>query len=461
MTPQEPTSAHTLRITGWPVASAMLAVVACFAATLLFSQLELRPISDHAIDILGDAAPSLEHLAAIQTQLMRWTPQVYEHIDGADRDTNHTRATLADIRNSIDSEIALYRMLPSFPGESQLMDQVVADLALLDEVTAQVLADADAGAPQLARQRMRDHFHPRMARTNVDVTAIRTLNARFIRVRAASILETRHTAQRVVAVLGALSLLVATLATILVLRSLRSRARLLEERDRLLGARADELEAFAGRVAHDLRNPLAAIAMRVMTAQEQSDASPVIRDHLSKLARQVERTSGIIDGMLEFARAGANPAPGSHADLRAVIDELMPEVRPAAEAANAELEVEPFPPIELACAPEALASVLANLVSNAVKYVVDGQQVPRRILIRVAERDGRGHVEVTDNGPGFPANAQNTVFQPFRRLDHRHPGIGLGLATVKKIIEAYHGRVGLRSTPGEGSSFWFELPKAA
>jgi len=79
----------------------------------------------------------------------------------------------------------------------------------------------------------------------------------------------------------------------------------------------------------------------------------------------------------------------------------------------------------------------------------------------VIERDGAGHVEVIDNGPGIPTVAQQAVFEPFRRLEAKHPGIGLGLATVKKIVEAYRGKVGLVSTVGQGSAFWFELPKAA
>jgi signal transduction histidine kinase len=106
-------------------------------------------------------------------------------------------------------------------------------------------------------------------------------------------------------------------------------------------------------------------------------------------------------------------------------------------------------------------SVLSNLLGNAVKYVVDGTELPRKVSVRVHEQHGAAHVEVVDNGPGVPAGFEQTVFEPFHRVSDKQPGIGLGLATVKKIVEAYHGRVGVRSTPGHGASFWFELPKAA
>jgi signal transduction histidine kinase len=71
-------------------------------------------------------------------------------------------------------------------------------------------------------------------------------------------------------------------------------------------------------------------------------------------------------------------------------------------------------------------------------------------------------VEIADNGRGIPADRQDAIFDPFVRLspDARRPGFGLGLATVKRIAEAYGGRVGVISTEGVGSCFWFELPTA-
>jgi signal transduction histidine kinase len=439
--------------TGWPVAIAMIAVVGGFAATLLFSQLELRPISDEVVSILGDEAPGIEQLSKIQSELMHLGAQ-------ADRSNDHhgTEVDVDATRKRIDASIAEYRTLPTFPGEDEHLNRIIGDLALLDEARDAMRRRgeqmAGTGSPE------RDRFRSQLAHTDEDVAALRTVDSEYLRQRATTIAGARRSAIRVVGVLGAASVVIAVLATILVIRSLGSRARLAEERDRLLAARATELEAFAGRVAHDLKNPLAVIAMRTMLAQEQPDLGPAAAEHLRKLGQQTDRTHRIIDSLLEFARAGGAPESGAKADLRAVLDDVLTEVLPAAENVPAQVEVSAFSPIGLECAPEALARVLSNLLGNAVKYVADGKQLPHRIAIKVEVRDGAGHVEIEDNGPGVPSGTEQTIFEPFRRLDTVRPGIGLGLATVKKIIEAYHGRVGVRSTPGQGSSFWFELPKA-
>src|SRR5204862_7707427 len=126
----------------------------------------------------------------------------------------------------------------------------------------------------------------------------------------------------------------------------------------LLAARANELEAFAGRVAHDLKTPLGALALRVPSTGRRADLSPALHDELDRMSRQIDRMDRIIDGLLEFARAGANPQPGAHADLGEALDEVAWELRPAADAAGAELRIETVP-MQLACAQSALASILS------------------------------------------------------------------------------------------------------
>jgi signal transduction histidine kinase len=132
----------------------------------------------------------------------------------------------------------------------------------------------------------------------------------------------------------------------------------------------------------------------------------------------------------------------------------------AARAGGIELRIEDVPEVEVACAAGALTSVVANLLRNAVKYVVDGSGAPR-VTVRARERAGRVRVEVEDNGPGIPGPDRERVFEPFARATTQQPGMGLGLAMVKRIVEAYGGAVGVDSTPGRGSCFWFELPCAA
>jgi signal transduction histidine kinase len=188
---------------------------------------------------------------------------------------------------------------------------------------------------------------------------------------------------------------------------------------------------------------------------------PELTRYFKAVDRQLERMSQVIEALLEFARAGAAPAPGARANLGEVLDAVVAGVRPRLETIQVELTVGPVPPLEMACSAGALSSVLSNLVGNAAKFVVEGSELPRRIAVRVSEEAHSAHVEVEDNGPGIPAEAEQHIFEPFRRLHTtRQSGFGLGLATVKKIVEAYDGQLGVRSRPTKGSVFWFELPKA-
>jgi signal transduction histidine kinase len=199
--------------------------------------------------------------------------------------------------------------------------------------------------------------------------------------------------------------------------------------------------------------------LRLAVLLEAGDLEQRLRGNVLGASGQLERMRHVIDGLLDFARSGAHPSGEAHADLTAVLDEVIDYARPAAEAAQAELHVT-VPPEEtgLAIAPDALTIVLANLLSNATKYVVEGERLPHRIGVRVSLDSGLARIEVEDNGPGLSPGAEQQIFEPFRRLASRQPGTGLGLATVKRIVEAYQGQVGVRAEPGHGSTFWVELP---
>jgi signal transduction histidine kinase len=112
----------------------------------------------------------------------------------------------------------------------------------------------------------------------------------------------------------------------------------------------------------------------------------------------------------------------------------------------------------VACAPGVLYSILTNLITNALKYLGDSPE--RRVTVRSAQRAGRVLVEVQDTGSGVPAGLVQQIFEPYTRVPSAHaaPGHGLGLATVKRLVAAHGGHVGVRPVDGRGSIFWFELP---
>jgi signal transduction histidine kinase len=114
----------------------------------------------------------------------------------------------------------------------------------------------------------------------------------------------------------------------------------------------------------------------------------------------------------------------------------------------------------VACAAGVLTSVVSNLASNAIKYIGTGPV--RRLEIRAREEAQVVRVELEDTGPGLAVGSEEQVFEPYvRGRATTQPGIGLGLATVKRLVEGHGGRVGVRSVLGQGCTFWFELPKVA
>lgn len=105
-----------------------------------------------------------------------------------------------------------------------------------------------------------------------------------------------------------------------------------------------------------------------------------------------------------------------------------------------------------------LVSILSNLVSNAIKYMGDAPL--KRVMVRSSIKGKAVRIEVRDTGPGVPPELRVRVFDPYvRGVSSSIPGMGLGLATVRRLTEAHGGTVGLEPNAGVGGSvFWFELP---
>jgi signal transduction histidine kinase len=248
--------------------------------------------------------------------------------------------------------------------------------------------------------------------------------------------------------LDTVSIVLAILTAVMTVRVVRRYTALVE-------GRAAELELFAGRVAHDVLGPLGAAVLALDVAARETAPGGRVGRLVASGQAGLRRARNIADALLDFARAGAQPTPGTRCDagdvVRAVIDEVEPEARARGIALETDIEA----PGVAACSSGILASIVSNLVRNAVKYVGDGAD--KRVVVS-ARAGGRGvRIEVADNGPGLPAGLQ--VFEPYvRGADSSKPGIGLGLATVKKITEAHGGKVDVKSAPGQGARFGVELP---
>lgn len=248
------------------------------------------------------------------------------------------------------------------------------------------------------------------------------------------------------------------------LSRLRRENRLLQERvvrrTEELEEANRELQAFAGRVAHDLREPVN--IMRSLTGlieeRHAQALQPEARTYLRYIAEAGARSDRLIRDLLDFARLGDTPLTLQPVDLGVVVERVRRAVDLGAGPA-VEWRIGPMCTVQ---ADESLLhQVFANLLSNARKFSRDA--TPPRIEVHCEPHDGGWRITVRDNGVGFNPEQAGRLFTPFQRL-HRSEhfeGNGMGLANVKRIVDKHGGRVEAQSQPGQGSVFTVMLPAGA
>jgi signal transduction histidine kinase len=226
-----------------------------------------------------------------------------------------------------------------------------------------------------------------------------------------------------------------------------------------LQARVTELEQFAARVAHEILGPVQAVSLGLWMLERVLSTVPKASELLARTRRSLGRVQLIVDELLRFALAGAKPAPGERVNLQHVVKGVREDLAPIAEAAGVSLTIEPVPNVQVACCEAGVIIVLQNLIRNAIKYIGDAAR--KQVVARAAMVAGAVRLVVQDSGPGIPSGSERVIFEPyFRAAGNHQPGIGLGLATVKRIVEAHGGRVGVNSSPGNGACFWVDIPVA-
>ena len=145
--------------------------------------------------------------------------------------------------------------------------------------------------------------------------------------------------------------------------------------------------------------------------------------------------------------------------LHPLLEHCVKQIGPAAAARGIEVSVEAGAPCTVTADRTRTQEVLLNFLSNAIKYNREGGHVT--VLCTTGERTAR--VSVRDTGPGLSEAQQARLFQPFERLESAYEGIegtGIGLAISRRLVEAMAGHIGVDSRPGEGCTFWFELPRS-
>jgi len=169
------------------------------------------------------------------------------------------------------------------------------------------------------------------------------------------------------------------------------------------------------------------------------------------------RVHALVDGLLAFSRAGGQPEPGSSTEIAPVVADVVDGLSGQANDHRIALSASAVPQGTIACTTGVLTSLISNLVGNAIKYM--GDAPVRRIDLRTVDAGDRWRIEVEDTGSGIPLEHQERIFQPYVQLGGNTHGIGLGLATVDRLVRGHGGSLGVISAPRRGSLFWFELPK--
>jgi len=240
-----------------------------------------------------------------------------------------------------------------------------------------------------------------------------------------------------------------------------ARARELEEaverRTRQLHEKNRELEAYAHTISHDLTAPLVVIQGYVELLQEKGRESLGEEGmaYLQSIEKAAERMRRMTRSLLDYARAGTAGGVET-ADAGEVLGEVLAERSLDLERGGVKVEVaEGLPRVR--ANPDRLQQVFANLLDNALKY--GGDNPHPRIAVGWRPEGGMACFSFHDNGTGIDEGDLAEVFQPFRRLSNRsEPGLGIGLSTVKRLVEGWGGRVWAESSPGEGSTFYFTAP---
>jgi len=237
---------------------------------------------------------------------------------------------------------------------------------------------------------------------------------------------------------------------------LAAKARALEEKQ-------DELKSFVYTVTHDLKSPLSAILLiaDLLLQREGTGLAAEGREDLERIVRLAGGTEDMIRDLLELFRITSQPEAPAWVELGALVERALETLHPQIAAKGVRVAVGPLPRVWGQA--RKLGHVVSNLLGNAVKYVAAEQG---EIAVSGGAANGSVSLSVRDNGIGIPPAYHRGIFELFGRVPGREQevdgravgGTGVGLAIVKRIVEAHRGSVALESAPGAGSCFTVRLP---
>ena len=227
------------------------------------------------------------------------------------------------------------------------------------------------------------------------------------------------------------------------------------EREKL-EAQYSEIATLAGGLAHEIKNPLSTMSMNLELLTEDLETLDVPARHrmlkkVESVQRECKHLQDILDAFLQFARVGKLAL--TTANLNTLVSDFIDFFRPQANEAG--IEISPhfdadLPAIQVD--PALFRQVLMNLALNVVQAMPDGGLIE----LQTSHRDGTVYLDIIDNGKGIDETVKSRMFDAF--FSTKAGGSGLGLPTVKKIVDAHHGTIECDSEPGRGTRFTISFP---
>lgn len=222
-----------------------------------------------------------------------------------------------------------------------------------------------------------------------------------------------------------------------------------------------ELERFASVVAHDLRGPLSTIGLlaELLTQYGSVKENTECTECVGSIRHELSRMSGFIQSLLTYGRAGAREVRRGDCDCHQIVSDVKMRLKADLDRCAARITTDPLP--LLRADPVLMAELFQNLAENSMKY---RSASPPLIHISAIRQGEAWLFSVRDNGVGIRPEDCEKIFAPFQQVHESNSpthGVGLGLATCKRIVERHGGRIWARSQPGEGTTFLFTIPDPA